>query len=376
MNELEQPSVLIVDDEPDERFPFAQSLSDGLNVEVVHPQDVTPRHIAEAELVLVDYVLENWSERDELGVMALRPVNGVALTSVLRAHAEADGAHQNPAFALLSAHLDTLSPDFPPEPRPHILAQRLNLEWVFPKGRLSRTIPQIKALAQAARELPRNWQHRDYSDTISQLHSLLNIKEGMPGTSLALEDVERSHPPVHESSVTSRGLSILRWFLHRILPYPTFLLDSQYLASRLRIEPAALRRLLASDSGLRTILETVEYSGILSGFLGLRWWRSGLEAWIWEVTDGRPHRPEYIHKALTDLGLRDLEPVSGDCEIVCISGTDYQPLPKLYRMDEAVRVQPDYWPSYADQAWTSIEAARDDPGLRALVLHDDVERLS
>ncbi len=374
MSDRERPSVLIVDDEPDERSLFAQSFDTSLDVEVAYPNDVTRRQVAEASLVLVDYVLENWPERDGLGAAALCPLNGVALTGVLRAHAEADSAHRSPAFALLSGRLEKLSPDFPPEPRPHILAQSLNLEWIFSKGHLDRTVPQIAALARAMKNLPRTWRHQDQDDILSKLTILLNLVEDMPGSRLALEDVEKSHPPIHELSETSHGLSIVRWLLHRILPYPTFLLDPLYLAGRLRIKPATLDRSL-TDGPLRRILEKMEYSGILASFLGHRWWRSGVEAWIWEVTEGRPHRPESIHQALAHLGVRNLEPVSGDCEIVCIDGTNYQPFPKLFRMDEAVRVQPDHWPPYADQAWTSIEAAREDPALQALVIHEDVERM-
>jgi hypothetical protein len=375
MSEPERASVLIVDDEPDERFPFAESLRACLGVEVAHPGDVTPEQITAADLVLVDYVLDNWPERDQHDLaVALCPLNGVALSGVLRAHAEADRKQPSPAFALLSGHLHDLSPDFPHEHRHHILAQSLNLEWVFPKGNLEQTIPQITALAEAMKILPRAWKHEDHGATLSQLRDLLKLNEDLPGCQLALEDVEKSHPPIHELSETSHGLSIVRWLLHRILPYPTFLLDSVYLAARLRIEPVALQQSLA-DGTFRSILEEVEYSGILASFLGPRWWRSGIESWIWEVTDGQPHRPEYIHQALEARGAPHLEPVPSDREIVCM-GINYQPDLKLYRMDEAVRVQPDDWPPYADQAWASIEAARDIPGLRALVIQDDAELLT
>jgi hypothetical protein len=375
MSEIDRPVVLIVDDEPEERYPFAEVLRASLNVKVVHPNAVTDDDIASADLVLVDYLLDQWPEREQL-VPALRPRNGVALTGVLRAHAEADRAHNSPAFSLLSGRLNELSPDFPPEHRPHILAQGLNLEWVFPKGDQQRTVPQIETLARAMKELPRTWKHSDVEGTTSRLVKLLGLNDEMPGNRLAYEDVEKSHPPVHELSETSHGLSIVRWLLQRILPYPTFIFSDLYLAARLRIQPSKLGDALAPGGVLRKTLEPVEYSGTLAGFLGPRWWRSGVEAWIWDVTEGQPHRPEIIHRALEKLGVHDLEYVAGDYEIVCIEGTGYQPSPRLYKIDEAVRIQPDHWPPYADQAWSSIEAVKADRGLRALVIHDDVERLS
>ncbi len=373
MSELERAFVLIVDDEPDQRVPFAGALESSLDVEVEHPNDVTCNQISLANLVLVDYRLNNWPERDNLRQVALRVPNGLALTGTLRAIAEADHENHSPAFALLSAHLNDISPDFPPNHRPHIIAQTLNLEWVFQKGNLKRTAPQITVLAEAMKKLPRSWRHEDYVGTLSQLKELLDLQEDMPGSLLAMEDVEKSHPPIHELSEVSHGLSIVRWLLHRILPYPAFLLDHMYLAARLRIEPATLN---VEEGLIRRIFQKVEYSGILANFLGPRWWRSGVEAWIWEMTSGQPHRPEKIHQALADLGVHNVRPVAGNRELVCISGTDYQTLPELYRIGDAVQIQPDHWPPYADQAWTSIEMAKADPGLRALVIHDETERLS
>jgi len=376
MSDAGRPFALIVDDEPDERFSFAENLKASLEVEVVHPDDVNSKHLALADLVLVDYRLDHWPARDSTDHIALRPLNGVALIGILRAHAELDRVHSSPAFSLLSAHLGDLSPDFPPEYRPHILAESLNFEWVFHKGNIEETVPQIAILAKTMKNLPRSWKHEDFRGNFSQLEELLGLKGDMPGSKLAYEDIEESHPPVHELSESSHGLSIVRWLLHRILPYPTFIYDYHYLAARLRVEPASLKHLLTSDANLRKALEKIEYSGVLADFLGSRWWRSGVEAWIWEVTNGQPHRPESIHQALEGLGVQSLQYVAGDREIVCIAGTDYQPFPELFRFDEAVRIQPDHWPPYADQAWTSIEAAQSNPGLRALVIHDDAERLS
>jgi len=42
-------------------------------------------------------------------------------------------------------------------------------------------------------------------------------------------------------------------------------------------------------------------------------------------------------------------------------------------MEESVRIRPDDWPSYADQAWTTIEMAKNEPKLRAIVIREDVE---
>ena len=79
--------------------------------------------LKEADLVLVDYRLKNWQERNNLGpVISLKPINGLALSAVLRAHAEEHGATPT-AFALRSGHLGDISGQFPAESRVHVLAK-------------------------------------------------------------------------------------------------------------------------------------------------------------------------------------------------------------------------------------------------------------
>ena len=374
MSETSRPEVLIVDDHPDDRSSFAQNLEQYLNVEVAHPNDVTAHQVSGSHLVMVDYFLDDWCERDRLKQDSLKPLNGVALTGILRAHAEQDEQNHSPAFSLISGRPEGLSPDFPPEYRPHILAQKNGFEWVFFKGRSKENLARIVALALAMMNLPRAWKHKDSEHTHRQLKELLKLREGMPGSALAFEDVERCHPPIHEFSETSHGLSIIRWLLHRILPHPTFLWDERHLAARLRLKPASLTKAMDDGRPLREVLRSVEYSGALANFLGPRWWRSGVEAWIWQISEGQPHRPEKLLDALTELGVEDLEPVPSQCELVCL-GSDYQVRDGLYRMDDAVRIQPDPWPPYADQAWALIEDVEEDPALRALVIQDDLERL-
>jgi hypothetical protein len=51
-------------------------------------------------------------------------------------------------------------------------------------------------------------------------------------------------------------------------------------------------------------------------------------------------------------------------------------LDKFAAMEDAVRIRPDDWPPYADQPWTRIELALDEPRLRALVVAEDREKLN
>jgi len=56
--------------------------------------------------------------------------------------------------------------------------------------------------------------------------------------------------------------------------------------------------------------------------------------------------------------------------LVCRDG-DYKYVAETVAFEEAVRVQPDDWPPYADAAWMRIEDVADRPELRALVVQDD-----
>ena len=94
------PSIVFVDDRPDDVTRFVESLAGRAECKAVHPQDLTIEDLASASLVLIDSRLEDWPERDALPQIALKPLDGKALAAVLRGHAE--GAKQNglTAFAL------------------------------------------------------------------------------------------------------------------------------------------------------------------------------------------------------------------------------------------------------------------------------------
>lgn len=73
------PTVLAIDDEPDIlRNTLRLGLGDRAQGKVLHPRDVELQHLRDADLVLVDYLLRDWPERDGVS-LALRPANGLPL---------------------------------------------------------------------------------------------------------------------------------------------------------------------------------------------------------------------------------------------------------------------------------------------------------
>ena len=63
-----------------------------------------------------------------------------------------------------------------------------------------------------------------------------------------------------------------------------------------------------------------------------------------------------------------------DNPIVCVD-ENFEPIGDFFKRGVCVRIRPDDWPAFADQAWTAIETAVSDAGLRAIVVNEDRERL-
>src|SRR5262249_40560932 len=156
----------------------------------------------EADLVLVDFVLNNWDSRDALGPLALRPPNGIALASVLREHA---GSLKRPTgFAMHTGQPNQLWLT-PAAPRRHLIARAYNLEWVFLKNESEDVLKQAPILAAAVRRLPQSWPADDHSAALRNIRGLLGLDETENTdtpvwVSNALVDVEGCRPPLTELS--------------------------------------------------------------------------------------------------------------------------------------------------------------------------------
>lgn len=377
---IEKPSILFVDDEADTLQGLKQVLNSLVSSIALYPHEVTLDDLTGADLVLVDLQLDHWPERDRLESIALQPANGLALTAVLRSHVEFRKHPKPTAFAILTGRLADLVGNQPAEQREHAIARSHNLEWAFAKQSGEQSISlevQIASLAHAVKALPQEWPIREAIKLQACVSTLLNLpiaSDTSVWASRAWDDVVACHPPLHELVQDSNGLAFLHWMLHRILPYPCFLWDLHWLAARLRVSYRSLSQQLTQSSQLYERLDGFRYKGILEDFLGQRWWRSAAEAFVWELTDGNPFDPEAIHSALIQLTGAELELDKHSQPIVCVD-SNYRPLHESVSIDNAVRIQPDDWPSYADEAWTTIELARNDDLLSALVIDQDRSKL-
>lgn len=359
----ERPVILVVDDKADrlERG-LALALSDKTELIVRHPRDVESEDIGRAHLVLMDYRLNDWPEREGQPA-AFNIRTGLALATVLREAAD-EGAHGRlTAVALHTGHLADASGRIRPPYSRHVVARLNNLEWVFEKDDPDR-YTHVVELARATQHLQGDWP-ADSSASEARARQLLDLDGEADWSSRAWEAVRECQPPVYELGGGPHGVLFLRWLLHQILPYPCFLWGVNWVAARLRIRVDDLERLMASDCDLARDLERLRYTGLMAGFLGDRWWRTAMEDYAWKLDGRSSGRPGGYERRLSEKAGKDLILVAPRDPVVCLN-QDLRP-DGVASPRDAVRLRPDYWPTFADAAWMTIDDVRGDPELRAMV---------
>lgn len=382
INNAREPLVVIIDDE--DQGDFAELIRDqGVDAVALNPDDLQPELLNRATAVVLDQYLDTWPGRDQLGLpLTLSVPDGLALAAVLRSHVEGSRFKtrtlQSPvAIALRTGELDRLGAGLPKAAREHLLARQYNLEWVFSKGEdplpgMPSPARRVAAVARAVSTLPVHWGpgSRDPGS------HWLNLPD-VAWSDDARWQIEQCRPPQHVVAEKTAGLAWLRWFLQRILPYPTFLLDRIHLAVTLGLDTASIEAVLSSESPLAGRLHELRYRGSLSDFLGERWWRAGVSHLVEQLLEAAPEdsaeRIQAVAAGAAALHGRPLDAISVDDPVVGVNA-DYTSLSVPLSAASAVRLQPDDWPPYADDAW----AARDlltgddvDPELLALVVSTD-----
>ena len=170
------------------------------------------------------------------------------------------------------------------------MARLNNLEWVFEKKK-KETDPdpysQVVELASAVRHLHGDWPSEARASE-ERACELLNLHEDVAWFGRSWREVRECQPPIYQLAGTEHGVLFLRWLLHQVLPYPSFLWDVHRVAIQLRMRVDDLERLIAMDGDLAQDLQQRRYTGILEGFLGeplVAYCDRGLcvEAWLWGV---------------------------------------------------------------------------------------------
>ncbi len=372
MNNIEKPSILVIDDEPDKlRDQVAEGVKDRAVTNVFHPQDIDISDLESADIVLVDYRLNKWSERDAQ-VVSLSPTNGIALAVVLRERVDKAKKNKLTAFALHTGHIEDIQGRLPLSTTQHVRAQLNNLEWVFRKED-PHLYDQMLLLADAVRQLPAQWPE-DSDGSASMVQKFLDMDEDDNSFERCWRNIKDCRVPVEELFMRGRSILFIRWLLHQILPYPCFLWAKHWVAARLGISIESLREVLEGDSDLAKDLKAMRYSGILAGFLGDRWWRGAIEDYAWNLVEGHTANVQQLRDALAERAGMDLDPIKVTPAVVCVD-KDWQPIDKFLSPMTTITLHPDHWPSFADSACMDIETVRNEANLLPLVDPLDQHRI-
>ncbi|WP_157743872.1 hypothetical protein [Micromonospora zamorensis] len=141
----------------------------------------------------------------------------------------------------------------------------------------------------------------------------------------------------------------------------------------------AAEEVLSSASRLSQMIGATQYQGPLMSFMGRRWWRAGVsyvvEQLLGEFDLEDDHDLEAVAAAASSIHGRRLERVSVIDPVLEVQ-SDYSIAPDPISALDAVRLQPDDWPPYADEAWAGRSRLDgEDPELLALVVSSDRWRL-
>ena len=374
LSNTEKPSILFIDDEPDLIGPQVYQYLEGHAANATkHPQDVEMTDLITADIVLVDYRLDHWPERDKLPIISLKPTSGMALAVLLREKVDQHEISNKTAFAINTAHLVDIQGRFSTETAQHVLARLNNLEWIFRKLDPN-CYTQTLLLAKATQQLPNRWPI-DTEETTTVVRRLLAMNESDLSFERCWQDVKSCRIPVDVLTTGNHGILFLRWLLHQVLPYPCFLWEKHWVAARLGISLLALEEVLEGDSDLSNDLNKMQYTGVLSGFLGDRWWRGAVEDFVWEQAGGRTADSLVLHEALNRRAGMDLNFINDSPALVSLDAK-LLPTGQFLSPRNAVTLCPDHWPSFADSAWMDIETVRSDTILQSMVDPLDAHRVT
>lgn len=364
--------VLLVDDQPGRLRGLETLFAEHADFVVRDPFSVEAEDLLDIDLVSVDEFLgDDWLAATDVGDQSspasIRNRDGLAVAASFRSQTRTaiTGNPERTAVTLHTGALERIAEGLPKERREALTAAQHDLEWVF-SWEAEDFGHRLIALARAAQGAH---QHEAQNSQDFGAGWLLLPDSGWSDTARA--QIEDCRPPARALAQNTNGRSLVRWLAHRILPYPTFLLDQSHAANLLGITEESFARLAATSHAGQY---EISYTGPLSDFLGRRWWRAGLQQMLVDVDryqwDSSADRAE----ALANAAGVDLAPLTHDQPVVAYDSSG-RVLSIDADADKSVRLQADGWPVFADDPWALIDLASGDPDLRSLVAQSERHRL-
>ncbi|MBW7971871.1 hypothetical protein [Bradyrhizobium sp. BR 10289] len=386
-----------IDDEPDPAvaealgrnnvsvFQFAGNLDDQMD-------DLIAK-IRDCSVVIVDLKLAEHRVDDEFP-SALYPQDGLALkeilTSILTERASQlesgvdataiDVEPKTTAFVLYSGELDLLGDGVPARGREHVIARKVRGEWAMSKNPRARPTSQIdlrvlQELADGVDAVSQKpWgEALEREDALKAITELLDLDRKSDWAATAERQIFENRPPL-QSLANRDGISLLRWMLHIALPYPSFLLDSVEVSLLCRLQPEWGVNALESKGFLADLFSDSLYRGLLSNFLGARWWRAGVVAKLRQITGGVPHSIDRLRSYFDQMHGKAV-PMLNVATPVRTVDEEFRLTNEIVDVDEAVRLEPEEWPLELAPPWIALSKVAKSPRLRRYVLERDIDRV-
>lgn len=282
-----------------------------------------------------------------------------------------------PATALVSSDIEKAISSKNPQKRWHIDAEKLGVEWVGKKDEIER----IVALATASENIRRTIkssrkpaisgsQRRATAPALSTLcFSVLKAPRNARWKLSAERQVDHARPP-QPPTEGNDGYSreILAWLLHKVLPYPSFLMSNQQSAVRLGITLASFEKLtsIRNRSKLGEQIKQTLYTGPLDEFAGKKWWRAGIDHLVWSQSQS----DDGYEKSISKLGGRSLE-LFRLIDPVVLSDADLVETNEIAESSNCVRVQDEDFPVGVAWVWVRKSSVANNQVLRNKVIFED-----
>jgi hypothetical protein len=358
-------NILLVDDDPNRLRGLRTALQGLASVALRTPEDVQSDDLETVDLISVDEFLgAEWSGViDTTPSLSLRNEDGLAVAAAFRSQARA--SKLNYAVSLHTGALEQLARGLPRRMQEPLTAYQHDLDWVFDfasenlSGRLVQLAQAVRSATVHAGSLPRDFGSSWLQVPNSHWHDT------------AREQIEDCRPPAHALAENTHGRSYLRWLAQRILPFPTFLLSREYCANLLGITVESFDRLLGHPL---VIQQEPQYRGPLDAFLGPRYWRAAIQQLLVDCGVEQWDSPKSKVPALSDFYGATLEALTSEQPVVAYD-LDAEVASIDLDASDAVRVQVDGWPLYADDAWAAIDDVKGDEYLSKLVAFSDRARI-
>lgn len=363
------PRILVVDDDWEPGL-------EGLKVTVTRPEDDDFVNVLgraqEYDALLIDQNL------NEPGALSMKASDGASLVGHFRSWARSKGVGMPPLVITTSeveafaSEVPMVGPAIPLQgsfvDREHRLAPSLDVEWLLEKKDLQLS----KKVVSIANAWARVRTHTGSPDVLRDILGIPTFIAGLPNWSatveMALAEINLSFQlPDFDRRIADQ--SMMRWLLHKVLPYPGILVSDVHASWILGVTRTSLGNFLP-DRGEADPLFACMYRGPLVDLFPRRWWASGLDAINWNVdrrmtaqNAGRDDRQSFLNEISPGSGLVDRK-----TEGTVVTWTADLIESDIVDVDDAVQIRPPGWPIDAFGLWASKAEVMNDQVLRSMIV--------